>query len=364
MLNTKVLAAFLTLSFSAVAADTITPVGSAMWYNWTTPSGTRTAGFWDGPSWDGQSCNIGYWLLGTQGACANSSGAFGFPSPAAPLDFLASSVSSGQPVMFTVTPVGGSHATVYHLAVAGNRLVNEFGYFLMSSPATLVPLFGGASLAGATNTFSASQPFGFYIKGPGGTFKSDSSLNFAVFSRNPSDPTTTPTLALTQYLIGMEDLPVQTSFPWPSGFLAQTDADYNDIVATITAVTEPGDPTSGCTYTIGGYKNKFKNLVVQLTLGTQTYSPAQLLLILNQSVQGNGLVSLAHQLIAAKLNIYYGAVASQDVLNAIAAADALIGGLAIPPIGNGYLLPATTGATISTLDAFNNGLLGAPHCAE
>ena len=47
--------------------------------------------------------------------------------------------------------------------------------------------------------------------------------------------------------------------------------------------------------------------MTRLTLGTVTYSQAQLLAIFNTPVRGNGLISLAHQLIAAKLNILAGA---------------------------------------------------------
>jgi hypothetical protein len=91
------------------------------------------------------------------------------------------------------------------------------------------------------------------------------------------------------------------------------------------------------------------------------YSKAQLLAILDESVQGNGLVSLAHQLIAAKLNIAQGADPSAASA-AIASADAMIGSLVIPPIGSGYLDPSQTSATTQTLDDYNNGIIGPGHC--
>jgi hypothetical protein len=103
-----------------------------------------------------------------------------------------------------------------------------------------------------------------------------------------------------------------------------------------------------------------------LTLGTVNYSPAQLLAILGQPVQGNGLISLAHQLITAKLNQANGAPVPPAVQTAINAADALIGGLVVPPTGNGYLKPNQTSSLINTLDAYNNGQLsgGPPHCGD
>jgi hypothetical protein len=40
----------------------------------------------------------------------------------------------------------------------------------------------------------------------------------------------------------------------------------------------------------------------------------------------------------------------------------MIGALVVPPVGTGYLLPSQTSSLTSTLDAFNNGRLGPPHC--
>jgi hypothetical protein len=99
-----------------------------------------------------------------------------------------------------------------------------------------------------------------------------------------------------------------------------------------------------------------------LTLGTVNYNATELCSILNQNVGGNGLVSLAHQLIAAKLNIASGALPGAAVLTCINNADALIGNLVVPPVGGGFLAPATTSALTQCLDNFNNGLSGVPHC--
>jgi hypothetical protein len=98
-----------------------------------------------------------------------------------------------------------------------------------------------------------------------------------------------------------------------------------------------------------------------LQLGNVTYDQQQLLDILHQPVRGNGLVLLAHQLIAAKLNIANGADAS-CIHDTIAAADALIGDLVVPPVGNGYLAPRDVSALEETLDQYNEGFLCAPSC--
>ncbi|MCC6652031.1 MAG: hypothetical protein IT348_12840 [Candidatus Eisenbacteria bacterium] len=120
-----------------------------------------------------------------------------------------------------------------------------------------------------------------------------------------------------------------------------------------------------CTYTQGYWKTHETAWPTgSLTLGTVNYSAAQLLLVFHQPAAGNGLVSLAHQLIAAKLNIANGATAPAAVLLAINQADALIGALVAPPIGAGTLSPASTSALTNTLDQFNNGVTGPGHCGS
>jgi hypothetical protein len=100
-----------------------------------------------------------------------------------------------------------------------------------------------------------------------------------------------------------------------------------------------------------------------MMLGTVVYTQAQLLSILNEPANGNGLISLAHQLIAAKLNICNGSDPT-NISATIAAADALIGGLVIPPVGAGSLAPASTSALTQTLDDWNNGIIpGVVSCA-
>jgi len=98
-------------------------------------------------------------------------------------------------------------------------------------------------------------------------------------------------------------------------------------------------------------------------LGAVSYSESQLLQILNRPAQGNGLVILAHQLIAAKLNIANGAdpTAVQQFVNN---ADNMVGGLIVPPIGNGYLSPSQTSELTDTLTEYNEGTIGPGHCND
>ncbi|HEV8247316.1 MAG TPA: hypothetical protein VGP93_16170 [Polyangiaceae bacterium] len=132
--------------------------------------------------------------------------------------------------------------------------------------------------------------------------------------------------------------------------------------------------SSGCTFTQGYWKTHCDTgatdchtvlawPVTSLTLGSTTYTNAQLESIFTTPAGGNGLIALAHQLIAAKLNIASGADGSA-VSAAIASADALIAGLIVPPVGSGYLSPSVTSSLVLTLTAFNEGTTGPGHCAE
>jgi len=152
-----------------------------------------------------------------------------------------------------------------------------------------------------------------------------------------------------------------------SSFQLRAASSFHSIIITVNCAAAPQDNCNPnqCVYSQGYWKNHANNWAVSsLTLGTVSYNKAQLLNILKQPVKGNGLVSLAKQLIAAKLNTANGACVPAEVAAAIAQADQLIGGLVIPPNGNGSLPPASTGDLTAILDDYNNGNApdGPPHC--
>jgi hypothetical protein len=149
----------------------------------------------------------------------------------------------------------------------------------------------------------------------------------------------------------------------------------SDWSADVVCSTQPC-PTQECTFTQGYWKNHGPTgcasgnntnawPVTSLTLGSVGYTDLDLCSILQNSASGNGLVFLAHQLIAAKLNVASGAQCPAAA-SAIAAADALIGNLVVPPIGGGFLSPGTTSGLTNTLDDFNNGVLAgcSAHCTS
>ena len=126
----------------------------------------------------------------------------------------------------------------------------------------------------------------------------------------------------------------------------------------------------GCTYTQGYWKthgpiptgNNTNNwAVTSLTVGNVSYTDLELQAIFTTPAQGNGLISLAHQLIAAKLNVASGA-SDSAIAGDIAAADALIGSLVVPPVGAGSLPSSSTSALTGALTSYNEGATGPGHC--
>jgi hypothetical protein len=100
-----------------------------------------------------------------------------------------------------------------------------------------------------------------------------------------------------------------------------------------------------------------------MTLGTVSYTKTQLLANFGTPATGNGLISLAHQLITTKLNICNGSNPT-NIAATVAAADAQIGGLVCPPVGSGFLSPGSTSGNTNTLDDYNNGIIpGVVNCA-
>ncbi len=141
--------------------------------------------------------------------------------------------------------------------------------------------------------------------------------------------------------------------------LDETGAAASGLSASVSASTTT---STNCTYTQGFWKNhEYMWPVASVTLGSVNYTAAQADAIFGQPVQGNGLVSLAHQLIAAKLNVANGADPSAASA-AIASADALIGALIVPPVGAGHIHPSVTSSLTQALDDYNNGVIGPGHC--
>ena len=143
----------------------------------------------------------------------------------------------------------------------------------------------------------------------------------------------------------------------------------------VTVVCEP--PPSGCTRTIGYWKTHagfgpqadVVTPLLPVLLGTaggaksvNVTTAAQAVALLKKTDSSNGIEKLYAQLLGAKLNIESGA-SSSSVASTIAAADAFLA------THNASDWASLTGAQqaqvlswMTTLDNYNNGLVGPEHC--
>jgi CSLREA domain-containing protein len=181
-------------------------------------------------------------------------------------------------------------------------------------------------------------------------------------TRTPS-PTATPTATATATFTPTATATstfTPTATPTSTSTSTPTATNTPTATATTTATaTATATPPSGCVLTEAYWKhNPDLWPLNQLQLGNTTYNQQQLLSILQEAIRGNGLVQLAHEEIAAKLNLANGAAGS-CIAQTLADVDGLIGDLVIPPVGNGFLPP---GRGARTLIQYNSGALCAPAC--
>jgi len=174
---------------------------------------------------------------------------------------------------------------------------------------------------------------------------------------------------------GGADLLCGTAYVFRAFAHATSSLNRSDFTANLFCNTLACGSTGACTLTQGYWKNHNDAVCVtdatsplcvhwpitSLTLGTVSYDETQLLAIFATPGKGNGLLTLAHQLIAAKLNIANGADGTA-VSTAIVDADTMIGGLVVPPVGTGSLDPSVTDALVTVLANYNQGLTGPGHC--
>ena len=143
--------------------------------------------------------------------------------------------------------------------------------------------------------------------------------------------------------------------------LAGACADTSSTTSALSTGKDGGVQAGDCTLTQGFWKNHESAWpVASLKLGNLSYDKDELLEILRTPVKGNGLISLSHQLIAAKLNIAAGAD-DAAIASAIAAADAKIGNLIV---GKDTLDTSAVSDLVGKLDGFNNGDTGPGHCGD
>ena len=99
-----------------------------------------------------------------------------------------------------------------------------------------------------------------------------------------------------------------------------------------------------------------------LGLGVWGYDDTQLRALLHTPVRANGLTALAHELVAAKLNLT-SHPESSDHGELIAEADERISWLIVPPVGTDALRPEIVTELVQQLRALNLGDAGLESCA-
>jgi hypothetical protein len=209
-------------------ADVISGSGGASFQSWV-PADLNESGtpYWDNSSLDGYQRNAGYYLIN---------------APTAPLDGAPGALmfwglaGGNADLSFYFQRTASSSDVNLKLEIAGNSNINEFGWYDITDPSVQHPLFLGPDSAPATNTFSPSEQYGFYLKAPGeGTFYTQSSLN-----SDPSDRThqhfvifqesATPEAEI--YWIGIEDLSISAL-----GGREGCVGDYNDMLLRLSVLS-------------------------------------------------------------------------------------------------------------------------------
>lgn len=154
-----------------------------------------------------------------------------------------------------------------------------------------------------------------------------------------------------------------------AGYVTRADADRDgcvtagDVAAVQTSFT---NYRAGCTKDVGYWKNHLSAWpVTSLRLGNRTYTAREALIVLSLPIPpGNVALSLAHQLIAAKLNIASG---SSPMPASVGEGDAFLNSLGFSlwrPFGNASSTPAAASLYADRLGRYNQGLDGPPACVR
>ena len=255
---------------SSASADTITGGSLQTWsttnlYQGSSP--TPGTPYWNNLSGDGYQYNVG-WCLAGGGGCSMSN------SPDSALPYYGNS-NGTAPSSFSFTSTSGNTTVTLSALNTNQMLANQFdvfGYYLLSSPSVLNPLFctaacptitGGAQLGvGSSVTLSlpAGSSYGFYlenVQGAGGPLEStyyyfmDSSMNTKQFNGvTTGTPDTYQHFAIFQsansYVIGDVDGYACTD-PSQQGKTPcelSTQFDYNDVLVTLTPTAGVPEPAT------------------------------------------------------------------------------------------------------------------------
>jgi hypothetical protein len=223
---------------TATFADTIVGSGSAAYQSWTATNLNQNGSpYWDNVSIDGDKQNVGYFLIDAPTAPLTlAPGALPYWGNA----YNSAADSGGMADLnFSFLSTALTNNASLKLEDAGNEDINQFGWYDITHPSVLHPLFLGPDAAPANQTFSPTAQYGFYLTGSGGTFFTQSSLNvgseashqhFVVFQESSKS-------GAESYWIGVEDLTV-SELNGNEGCRG----DYNDMLIRISACNPPAIP--------------------------------------------------------------------------------------------------------------------------
>ena len=230
---TAALFATLALSTEAVAQGSVVSGGQSWQSGWT--AGTQTNEFWNRVSDDGANCNIGFFVAGGYGPCANQ-----HPSPfASALGWTnATYLAAPVPNVNTRTTVkfsAGSYVLNFYGRVAGASPERFTGVSSVDGSMTLNHTFG---MAPETISFTTDRDWEFflqpYLPAAAGTFYSSDAATrqWAVFANSNGANGDNAR----DWLVGGEDTGC-TSIR--EGCDKVSDYDYNDALIRVSTVPEP-----------------------------------------------------------------------------------------------------------------------------
>jgi hypothetical protein len=270
----------------------------------------------------------------------------------------------------------GVSGTIKDLAAVNQPPITNFMIFSGSGIVLDLAVIGpgsantncsGLNIGDSCSIFPGS-PFILTLAGPSTT---GVSLSVSGAAHDGTPPDSHWMGAFTTQLVNMTPAQVQNLFGCAG---AATPAACTHQGASITSswsgsfivIANPPPPRNVCPLTQGFWKNHPNAWpVTSLQLGSKTYTEAELLVLFGTAPKGDASLILAHQLIAAKLNVANG-TSSIPVLSTIAAADALLATFSgkLPyNVPAGSVVGQQMTALSATLDSFNNGAFN-PGCVD
>ena len=163
--------------------------------------------------------------------------------------------------------------------------------------------------------------------------------------------------------------------PYTVNVQVDNGAAYEIWFKNVTVTTPPPPDGQGCTFTQGYWKTHSDRGPAPYDTGWKNLGPdeeatlffnsgASWYQVFNTPPRGNAFYILAHQYMAAKLNVLNGASSTSDVDAALSGAESLFGGLSAGSVTLTDAQSTQAKAWAGTLDKYNNGFTGPGHCPE